>query len=104
MKRKILASLVLILLFAPAFSAHTASFFAAKKPTITSVNLSNTTVSTVGPNNAGVVVAAVSVTTRPPGGTYAGVITLGGANASSFTLTPACAASRHRSPASPLQR
>jgi hypothetical protein len=51
--------------------------------TLTSVNLSNTTVSNV----AGAVVGAVSVTTNPPGGTYSGVITLGGANASSFALT-----------------
>jgi hypothetical protein len=51
--------------------------------TVTSVNLSNTTVSA----NAGAVVGAVSVTTNPPGGTYSGVITLGGANASSFALT-----------------
>jgi hypothetical protein len=51
--------------------------------TVTSVNLSNTTVNTL----AGSVVGAVSVTTNPPGGTYSGVITLGGANASSFALT-----------------
>ncbi len=56
-------------------------------PAITSVNLSNTTVNTTGTANAGTVVGAVSVTTNPPGGTYAGVITLGGANASSFALT-----------------
>ena len=51
--------------------------------TLTSVNLSNSTVSDV----AGAVVGTVSVTTNPPGGTYSGVITLGGANASSFALT-----------------
>ena len=51
--------------------------------TVTSINLTNTTASSV----AGSVVGAVSVTTNPPGGTYSGVITLGGANASSFALT-----------------
>ena len=30
---------------------------------------------------------AVSVTTNPPGGSYTGVITLGGASAGSFALT-----------------
>jgi hypothetical protein len=51
--------------------------------TVASIILSNTTVNAA----AGSVVGTVSVTTNPPGGTYSGVITLGGANASSFALT-----------------
>jgi hypothetical protein len=51
--------------------------------TVTSIALSNTTVGTA----AGSVVGTVSVTTNPAGATYGGVITLGGANASSFALT-----------------
>jgi hypothetical protein len=51
--------------------------------TAASITLSNTTVNTA----AGSVVGTVSVTTNPPGATYGGVITLGGANASSFALT-----------------
>ena len=56
-------------------------------PAVTSVNLSNTSLNTPGANNAGAVVGAVSVASNPAGGTYTGVITLGGANASSFALT-----------------
>ena len=56
-------------------------------PEISSVDLSNTTVSTVGPANAGTVVGAVSVTTNPPGGSYSGTVVLGGTDAASFALT-----------------
>jgi hypothetical protein len=56
-------------------------------PAISSINLSSTTLHTVGPNNANAVVGAISCTTNPPGGTCANAIVLGGANASSFALT-----------------
>jgi hypothetical protein len=55
-------------------------------PAITSVDLSSTTV-VAGPANAGTVVGAVSVTTNPPGGTYAGTIVLSGTDAAKFALT-----------------
>ena len=65
----------------------TYSVMVAVTPAVTSVNLSNTSLNTLGVNNAGAVVGAVSVTTNPAGGAYAGVITLSGANASSFAFT-----------------
>jgi len=58
-------------------------------PACVGIALSNTTVTTNGPNNANVVVGAVTVTANPVGGTYLGTLTLGGANASSFALTNA---------------
>jgi Flp pilus assembly protein TadG len=56
-------------------------------PAIASVNLSSTSLTTTGVNNAGATIGAITVTTNPAGGNYTGAITLGGANASSFALT-----------------
>ena len=56
-------------------------------PGITSINLSNTTVSTASTANAGAVVGAVSVVTNPVGGTFTGTIVLGGTSGAKFALT-----------------
>jgi hypothetical protein len=85
-----LALLMLLLPALPAAAVTTTTSYTVTvtiTPAITAVGLSNTTVSTTGPANAGTVVGALSVVTNPVGGTYTGVITLGGTNASSFVLT-----------------
>ncbi len=56
-------------------------------PAVMSVNLSNTSVASVGPANAGTVVGAVSATTNPVGGTLTAPIVLGGADGAKFALT-----------------
>jgi hypothetical protein len=58
-------------------------------PACTAIQLSNTTVTTNGPNNAGLTVGALTVTANPPAGTYLGTLTLGGASGASFAITNA---------------
>lgn len=55
-------------------------------PILASINLSSTVLN-AGPNNAGAVIGAVSVTTNPAGGSFAGPIALGSTNAADFALT-----------------
>jgi len=56
-------------------------------PACTGIALSSTSISTNGPNNANMVVGAVTVTANPVGGNYLGTLTLGGASGPSFALT-----------------
>jgi hypothetical protein len=82
------ASLIPVLPAAAQNSASTSyTVTVSVTPAVTSVGLSNTTVSTVGPNNAGVVVGALSVATNPSGGNFTGHITVGGTNGSQFAVT-----------------
>jgi hypothetical protein len=78
----------LLLAASPVFAVTTTTTYTVtvtSTPAISSVALSNTTLTTAA--NAGALVGAVSVVTNPIGGSYSGVITLGGTNAASFTLT-----------------
>lgn len=93
MRRSVLAAclgLLLSIMAADAQAVTTTTSYTVTvtiTPGVTALNLSGTTVATLGPANAGTLVGAVTVTTNPPGGTYAGIVTLGGANAAQFALT-----------------
>jgi len=56
-------------------------------PVVSAVNLSSSTITTLGPTNAGTAVGSVSVTMNPPGGSYSGTISLGGTDGTKFALT-----------------
>lgn len=55
--------------------------------TVLSVNLSNTTLSSLGAQNAGAIIGAITTTTTPPGQTQHSPITLGGADAALFSVS-----------------
>jgi hypothetical protein len=55
-------------------------------PIVQSIVLSNNSVTTSGPNNAGVTVGTLSITANPPGQAYTGTISLSGVDGPKFAF------------------